>query len=263
MKLKLTIYWLTALILSGCAESERPGSEIPQPTEIIDLGTLITEDTPERFWGKRFKTEMGLNESNSFRVISWDFGPVSGSNAYYTIFNHGGPHIDAPNHMGLGEGLDSYAIESFMGPLRVFDFSHLSPGRTITREMLEGRGIESDDIVIIYTRYVPPRTDADLPETIALTYEAAGFLANLPVRAFGTDAFAVASLTDQSPVAADSEIARAMPAHYAFLSRGIPIYEQLVNVNQLIGKERMFFVGVPLNIEDGDGMIVRPVVLVY
>ena len=88
-------------------------------------------------------------------------------------------------------------------------------------------------------------------------------MANLPVRAFGTDAFAVASLTDQSPVAADSEIARAMPAHYAFLSRGIPIYEQLVNVNQLIGKERMFFVGVPLNIEDGDGMIVRPVVLVY
>ena len=49
----------------------------------------------------------------------------------------------------------------------------------------------------------------------------------------------------------------------SFLLRGIPIYEQLFNVESLIGKERMFFVGVPANIRDGDGMIVRPVVFAY
>jgi kynurenine formamidase len=46
------------------------------------------------------------------------------------------------------------------------------------------------------------------------------------------------------------------------LSQGIPFYEQLFNVEELLGHERMFFVGAPLNIEGGDGMIVRPVVLV-
>lgn len=260
MKFMRSTGWLTVFGLSGCADS---ALEALRPTEIIDLGTVITEETPEQFWGERFMSDLGLREGNSFNVVSWEFGPVAGSNSYYTIFNHGGPHIDAPNHMGFGGGLDTYPIESFVGPLRVFDFSHLPAGRTITREMFEGSGIESGDVVVILTRYAPPRSSTDLPETIALTYEAAEFLANVPVRAFGTDAFGVTSLTDHSPIAADSEFARTFPAHYAFLSRGIPVYEQLVNVEQLIGKERAFFVGVPLNIRNGDGMIVRPAVLVY
>jgi kynurenine formamidase len=34
-------------------------------------------------------------------------------------------------------------------------------------------------------------------------------------------------------------------------------------MEKLLGNEKMFFVGVPLNIKGGDGMIVRPVVFVY
>lgn len=62
---------------------------------------------------------------------------------------------------------------------------------------------------------------------------------------------------------ADSEVVRTMPVHYSFLSRSIPAYEQLMNMDRLLGKSNLFFVGVPLNIENGDGMIVRPVVFVY
>ena len=51
--------------------------------------------------------------------------------------------------------------------------------------------------------------------------------------------------------------------HDAFLSRGIPVYEQLLNLDRLLGKDRLFFVGVPLNMKDGDGMMVRPAVFVY
>jgi kynurenine formamidase len=89
--------------------------------------------------------------------------------------------------------------------------------------------ITPDDIVLMYTGYSAPTSDSDLPETIALSYEAAEYLANIPVRAFGTDAFSVASITDQSPVAADDPVAQTVPAHYELLSRGIPVYEQLVN----------------------------------
>jgi len=65
------------------------------------------------------------------------------------------------------------------------------------------------------------------------------------------------------PVEADSETARAAPIHHSFLSRGIPIYEQLFQVEKLLTKQNMYFIGAPLNIKDGDGMLVRPVVFVF
>jgi kynurenine formamidase len=71
------------------------------------------------------------------------------------------------------------------------------------------------------------------------------------------------SYQDTRPVDADALLARAAPNHEAFLSVGIPIYEELFNLDRLLGKEKMFFTGVPLNIENGDGMMVRPVVFVY
>jgi kynurenine formamidase len=229
----------------------------------VDLGTLITETTPEEFWGKGFLNEMGFSESNSFEVITWSFGPVSGSNGYYRLFNHGGPHVDAPNHVGLGDGLDSFAVESFAGPLKVFDFSDLDIGRSITVEMIAALPIAVGDIVLIYTGYSPPTTEDGWPEAVALSYGAAKFLAEVPVRAIGTDAFNVESMTDQSAVQTDIEFAKVLPGHYAFLSQGIPVFEQLVNLDKLLGKENLYFVGAPLNIKDGDGMMVRPLVLVY
>ena len=235
----------------------------PIPNEIIDLGVVITADTPKQFWGTRFLQDMGFDDLNSFDVINWEFGPVNGSNAYYTLFNHGGPHVDAPNHVGVGPGLDAYPIESFTGPLKVFDVSHLDSGRSVTLEMLRDVPINAGDIVIMYTHYTAPESESELPDNIALTYEAAEYLATIPIRAFGTDAFSVASLTDQTPVESDNRVIQAIPAHHALLSRGIPAYEQLVNVDKLLSKQNMYFVGVPLNIKDGDGMVVRPVVFIY
>ncbi len=251
--------------LSSCT-SKNSNQNLQAPSEIIDLGALITEDLPERVWGKAFMTAMEFEKNNEFDVREWEFemnnGKVTGTNAYYTLFNHGGPHIDAPNHMNLGGGLDSYSIESFMGPLKVFDVSHFPKGRTVPVEIFKDKVLPGD-VVLIFTGYTPPQSDEAFPETIALTRETAEYLTSIPVRAFGTDAFGVASLDDTSPVEADSEIARAVPIHHSFLSRGIPIYEQLFNIDKLLDKQNMYFIGIPLNIKDGDGMIVRPAVLVF
>ena len=226
------------------------------PSEVIDLGAVVTEDLPERVWGKAFLNQMGFDRPNSFDVIEWTFpmegADVSGSNAYYTLFNHGGPHVDAPNHVGVGDGVDSYPIEAFSGRAKVFDVSSYSRGRSVPTSVFEDE-VEAGDIVLVFTDYAPPTTDDALPELITLTSEAAEYLANLPVRAYGTDAFSVEALDDLR-----------MPSlHHSFLSRGIPVYEQLFNVEGLLDKGEMFFVGVPLNISGGDGMIVRPVVFVY
>ena len=141
--------------------------------------------------------------------------------------------------------------------------SHFPKGRSVPAEAFAEQSLSAGDIVLIFTGYTPPETDDAFPETIALTLEAAEYLATIPVRAFGTDAFAVGNLQDESPVEAETVTARAAPIHYSFLSRGIPVYEQLFNVDKLLGKDNMYFVGVPLNIPNGDGMIVRPVVFVY
>jgi hypothetical protein len=147
---KIAIF-CAGLLVAGCSgESSDSNESAPMPTEIIDLGALVTEQTPEEFWGKGFLKEMDFTESNTFDVLARTFGPVSVSNSYYRLFNHGGPHVDAPNHVGLGEGLDSYPVESFAGPLKVFDFSHLPIGRSITKEMLTELPIHAGDIYRIF-----------------------------------------------------------------------------------------------------------------
>ena len=257
------LLFLAACSCMGCARLDRA---TPVPREVVDLGALVTEDLPERVWGKALLEANGFTRPNTFDVIHWEFeteqGQVSGSNAYYTLFNHGGPHVDAPSHVGVGRGLDSYPVDVFTGPLKVFDVRHFPEGRTVPANVFEG-SVHAGDIVLIFTGYTPPQTDEAFPETVTLTREAAEYLATLPIRAFGTDAFSVFGMGDTRPVVAETETARAVPIHHAFLSRGIPIYEQLFNVEELLAKDHMYFVGVPLKIRDGDGMIVRPVVFVY
>ncbi len=56
-------------------------------------------------------------------------------------------------------GIDSYPIESFTGPAKAIDVSHLPTGRNVTKDMLEDQDIEPGDIVLIYTAYVPLQTE--------------------------------------------------------------------------------------------------------
>ena len=132
----LAILWSTGLLLFGCMQSVvLIESTSPQPKDIIDLGALVTTDLPERMWGKGYLTDSGYFQPNSFDVRAWEQelagGTLSGSNSYYTLFNHGGPHVDAPNHVGLNGGLDSFPVGVFSGPVKVFDVSKFASGRTV------------------------------------------------------------------------------------------------------------------------------------
>jgi len=158
--------------------------------------------------------------------------------------------------------VDSFPVEAFSGLLRVFDVSAYPPGRTVPAAVFEGQGLQPGDTVLTYTAYAPPGNDESVPKSITLKPEAAEYLANIPVGAYGTDAFSVNSLQAE-PAPGDTALARAIPAHNAFLSRGIPIFESLFNVDRLLGRQYMYFTGAPLNIKDGDGMMVRPLVFVY
>ena len=99
------IYSLGYSYVSSMQSDDLVDAAIPQPRETIDLGALVTEDLPERIWGKALLADNNFSETNSFNVIRWEQdlsgGTISGSNSYYTLFNHGGPHVDAANHIGL------------------------------------------------------------------------------------------------------------------------------------------------------------------
>jgi kynurenine formamidase len=255
---------LSLLFLVGCLQADVPDeSWIPQPKEIIDLGALVTEDLTFRVWGKKSPTERGYDRPNVFEVMAWSSGPIDGQNSYYTLFNHGGPHVDAPNHFGFDGGIDSYPVDSFAGPLKVFDVSGFPKGYTVPIDVFEGQGIQPGDVVMIYTDYMPPMDDDSYPETVTLTRDAAEYLANIPIRAYATDAYSVNGVEQKAVVDSTDPMVKNAPIHHSFLSRGIPVYEQLFNVKRLIDKDQLFFVGVPVNIRDGDGMIVRPVVFVF
>ena len=256
------------LILGGCGEAVTDKQKHFEPSEMIDLGTLVTEKLTEQVWGERYVSERGFDRLNVFETTRTELhgGALTLQNSYYTFFNHGGPHIDAPIHVGLDGGVDSYPIDVFSGPLKVFDVSHFPAGRTVAIEAFEDANIRPGDIVIIYTGYKAPKSD-ELPNSTTLTWETAEYLARVPVRAYGTDARSVASVHQsglEDTTAFDQPLSvRVSPVHHAFLSRRIPVYEQLFNVAALLEKERMYFTGVPVNVKSGDGMIVRPVVFMY
>ena len=253
--------------VAGLAASCAPASEqaLFVPEEIIDLGALVTPDLPERVWGPALLATLDFEKQNEFEVVPWtsESGEdrISGQNSYFTLFNHGGPHVDAPNHVGFSGGVETYPVESFAGPLKVVDVRGEEAGWTVGREYFEGT-VEPGDVVLIYTGYGPPSGD-DLPIVTALSREAAEYLAQLPVRAFGTDGFSVDSPQGVGPINAPTAVGRMAPVHDSFLSRGIPAYEQLFNLDRLLDRGRLYFVGVPLSIESGDGMMVRPVALAY
>ena len=260
---------LFCIALIACSERSAENSVSPlfEPTAVVDLGALVTEDLAERVAGKKLLTDYGFTRPNQFEVVRWESelegGTISGQNSYYTFFNHGGPHVDAPNHIGLDGGLDSYAIVSFSGPVKVFDVRDFEHGFSVSRAFFAGQDIRPQAIVVIYTGYAPPQDEETLPQVITLTHEASEYLASIPIRAFGTDASSVFDFHDTPQVDAELVLAQAAPIHHSFLSRHIPVYEGLFNVDKLLNEDRMFFVGVPLNIREGDGMIVRPVVFVY
>ena len=66
-----------------------------------------------------------------------------------------------------------------------------------------------------------------------------------------------------SELVSEVEFVLGIPSRFVSSNDSIPVYEQLVNLDKLLREKTMQFVGAPLNIKDGDGMIVRPIVLVY
>jgi kynurenine formamidase len=172
--------------------------------------------------------------------------------------NHGGAHVDAPNHLFEGApSVADYKLEQLMGPLRVIDARSFPRNEPVSRSFLDPYIINPGDIVLLFVGYVPPTSPGELPTYPYLSGEAAEYLATVPVRAFATDAWSV----DSPP--RDDRPRGGPVVHSAFLPRGIPTIEQLVNVESVLDEHYAVFVGFPLRVQGGNGSPIRAAALIY
>ncbi len=261
----LLAFCLIATIASGGSPRVRKGAGPPVPRKVIDLSTTITPDLPVRFWGHKALSDYGFSDTTEFRLVQGDT-PLYYSNAYWTLFNHGGTHVDAPNHMQRGaKGVDAYALESLIGPIRLLDFRRHAQDKPIELSEITSLGVRPGEIAILHVGYKPPSRPDELPSYGYLSNEAAEYLAAIPVRAFCTDGLSVESFRRIYDLVSQGAkgYQTLTPVHHAFLTRGIPAIEGLVNLDALLGESNAVFVGFPLKVPDGDGSPVRAAALLY
>lgn len=250
------------LVSFACAPTQPPA---PTPKRIVDLSPTITEDLPVRRVGHKFLSDFGLKDTTSFEHVITE-EPFYLALSYLTLWNHGGPHLDAPNHIiKAATATDQLPLEKFFGRARVLDFRSKPKDDPLLRSDFENREIQPGDIVIAFVGYTPPTNPDELPSYAYLSGEAAEYLANIPIKAFTSDMPGLCSLRRLYELLEEGVTGsqNVLPEHYAFLSRDIPAIEGLVNLESLVDKENVFFVGFPLKIKNGNGAPMRAAALVY
>lgn len=257
--MRFVLALMAVALSSGCQPQQGQSFE---NARVIDLGALVTETMPYEVWSRAQLAAFGFDDANTFEDLPSD-DPMYVVDSYYRLFNHGGPHVDAPNHLGSPENkaLDDFTPDAFMGPARVLDVSEQPQGSTISLDIVMQAGFQPGEVAILYTGYQLPGVEGS-PIFSTISAEAARYLADLPIHAFATDALSSDSVAAYQAAADQgrTQYPDLLPVHYTFLTNDILIYEQLQNVDQLVGLRKPYFVGVPLNIAGGNGMVVRPVV---
>ncbi|MFX0197845.1 MAG: cyclase family protein [Candidatus Hodarchaeota archaeon] len=260
---KLLFCLFTAIIIIGCSQERVPSFQMPK--QIVDLSATITEDLPVRLWGHKLLSDFGFRDSTRFEHITIE-EPLYVQNSYLEIFNHGGTHVDGPNHLERGAmGVDGYKLNQLIGRGRIIDLRSFPPDEPVGRSVIEEAKVMPGEIVIVLVGYEPPKAPDALPSYPYLSSEAAKYLAEIPVKAFATDAWSIGNPDRLYQMMAEGTTGyEAMaPAHHAFLTRHIPIIEALENVEQLVGVDEFVFVGFPLKIADSNASPIRAAALVF
>ncbi len=167
---------------------------------------------------------------------------------------HSGTHVDAPLHF-LGDAFPDLAgmpLQTFMGEAIALERLK-EPGEDLSVADLAGANILPGDIVLFRTgwdkRAATPAFFQD--EWPGLQPSLVEELIRRGVTAIGGD---IASADSPAAIAAGA------PAHKLAGRAGMPIFEALVNLEQVTG-QRFYFLGLPLKLEGGEASPIRAVAL--
>ena len=178
------------------------------------------------------------------------------------IINDNGPtHVDSFSHLDpdpTAQTIDQMPLSLFYGTAVCLDVSAVPAHSDITADHLDAAvdsvpiSVEPADILLLHTgtygRYAGrPQYLTDFP---GLGESASEWIVSKQVKTFGVD----------SPTP-DNPVSRIYPCHLMCRRNGITHYENLANLDQLVGR-RFTFVGFPLKLIGGHGGPTRAVALV-
>jgi kynurenine formamidase len=198
-------------------------------------------------------------EHHSHEETSKNFeGGFSYQSRGLLMSDHGPTHVDALSHLDPNPeapSIEKMELGLFYGPAVCVDVSHKQPhanigasdmDEAIARSPVE---VRRGDILLLYTATFNrfQGTTQYLSQYPGLDEAGSMWLVERGVKTFGVDS--------PSP---DNPISRTYPCHMLCRKYGITHYENLANLDQVVGR-RFTFIGFPLRIRGGTGSPVRAV----
>ena len=155
---------------------------------------------------------------------------------------HLGTHVEGPGHLTDGAAAPAdLPLDTFYGEAIVLD---VEPNKALGPEDFEK--VKEGDIVLLH---------CSKGWGAWITPEGGKCLFDKKIKMLGVE-----NVAPDDPRAYDVDTTVPAITHQLLLGNNIPIIEVLVNMNQ-ITKERVFFIGMPLNIHDIDSSWIRAIVL--
>ncbi len=182
------------------------------------------------------------------------------SNTRLTLPTHIGTHVDAPYHFHAdGASIADMPLNRYMGPALLLDLRAVAEGLTplSVADLTQAGGHPAavrDRIVVLFTGWAAAESGSVrfYSEGPYLSNAGAAYLAE-----HGVNAVAVDFPIDKHPPTPQSTSAD-FPVHRLLLGLGIPLIENLINLDQLVGRDFELW-ALPIKLKDGDGAAARAV----
>ncbi|MDP7587436.1 MAG: cyclase family protein [SAR202 cluster bacterium] len=182
------------------------------------------------------------------------------SNQKLCLATHIGTHVDAPFHFVDGATtVENMPLNKYAGPAILLDLRSVAKGQSplLVSELTDAGANPAsvkDQIIILFTGWAEaesggPRFYGHGPY---LSTDGAAYLAEC-----GANAVAVDFPIDKHPETPETTI-KDFPVHRLLLGQNIPLIENLINLDKLVGKEFELW-ALPLKLQGGDGAATRAV----
>ena len=217
---------------------------------LVDLSHTITPET-------------GSRPMNIEMVPPPEFGYFP-EDQWYIMHNvafldHIGTHIEVPYHVAEeGEDLASVSLERLCGEAVILDLTEVEPGSDVTLSAIQeaaesAGGMSRDDIVFCRFDFDRYYDQPDQPKAPSFTAEAVQWLVDQGMKMMGVDTGGI-ELPKSDPRAPKQY------NHHLLLDKGIPLIENLANLDQL-SRSRVTIFAFPVAIERLDSFPLRVVAL--
>jgi arylformamidase len=177
------------------------------------------------------------------------------ASSIWMFAEHSSTHVDSPAHFVEGAmSIDKVPINRYVGQGLVLDFTKRPSRYSITKNDVEteianaGKKVGPGWVLLFHTGYSDKSRTKEWLDHPDLSEEASRYVAELGVNAVGFDAPG----PDHEPFS----------AHKTLLPKTIGIYENLANLDKVLGKD-FLFVGAPLMLVGGSASPVRALAIIF